>query len=189
MADNFDFDKEVLKEFQFLIENGFVVEEVLPTIVRYTSDLYRINVFYGPHTREIGIEFDGLAHSKFGACSLAPLIAVFDRPFADAMPMSVPATTGAAVQYCVGTLARDFRTHIRLDGLRSPDLLAKARTIALEMAATRYPTITTQQLQARFQAMWEKKQYTELIELFEALYEHLTDDERAKFDAAKRALT
>lgn len=135
----FDFSNEVLREFSFLEKGKFRLEEVHPTIVRYVSDVYRINVFYGPRTREIGLEFAPLLLAKQDFhISLLPLISFFDKGAAEVMPIFPPATTKEQVVERVRYLARNFHRYVNLKCLESPEFWPKIKAEAIAIFKKRY---------------------------------------------------
>jgi hypothetical protein len=181
------FDAEVLKEFDFLVQNGFRVSEVDPTIVRFLSDLYFIYVFWGPRTREVGMEIGSTTAAPLeSASSIGVLISVFDWEAGVRSPMAPPALTEEDMKGRVHSLATDFRRYVDINAFKSPDLRGKLLANGIKIFRLRYPSTSNEELNARFYMMWENKQYAALHNLFGGPFrKFLSDDQRQKLEMAE----
>lgn len=187
--ETFNFDKLVLQKFAFLLEAGFEVEDVKPTLVRFSSALYEVRVFYGPRTREVDLEVKSRKHPLSPCFSLNVLIGVFDKNAAKQLPVSVPVTTRDGVESRIEILSRNFRRHVKLECLKSPTMYERLNAVAKEIWRERYPNpMTLEESQAWFDNLWENKEYEAIQRIFEPLREHLTDRERSILDYVKQAL-
>ena len=183
----FGFDEIVVREFTFLKDVGFKLETREPTIVQFISPLYRLNLFFGPRTHEIGLEFGLLKPAKYeSSCSFSPLIAIFDKQAGENVPIFPPVTTAEGVLRQVRYYSSNFIRYVKLDCLKSPELWPKVRDRAREMFDARYKALPISHVKARFDLMWNNGDYNELLKAFWPVREHLSDDQRHKLAVAQR---
>lgn len=190
-----EFLQDVLREFDFLYGYGFAVFKTDPTLVQFKSDIYYINVYYGRRSWEINLEI-GLVDQP-PASSYSPgwfvfqsLVRVFDDKAGKAMPPAEPILTSEGVGARVRNLAEDFRRYIDCEPLKSHELWNRLKGVReKEIAESPWPKASSDEMQKRFDFLWETKRYAELVNFFQPLLKYLSDDERAKFDAAKTELS
>ena len=182
------FQETVLREFSFLCQRGFNIVENDSTRVGFRSDRYEIFVFYGRHSREIGLEFGPIEQTPFGHTSLEPLAAAFDRSVVGTLSKSTPIGTPEQIEKRVHSLAQESRRHIPVQGLESESLWTEVIACANAIAEERFPSISESALHSRFQSMWESNDYQGLVQLFGPLRDCLSDGERNKLDSAEQKL-
>jgi len=187
--ETFDFAKIASREFAFLLDCGFQSDSVTPTDVVFVSALYRISIFYDTRSHEIDLGIRSMKYPHGSGASFDVLVSVFDREAAAHKEWAGAVETPGEVIERVRALAANFRRYVKLDRLKSPALWEEIAARGKAMFDARWPSITVEQVQARFSAMWSGKDYAGLIRLFDPLREHLTDDERHKLDLARERLS
>ncbi len=187
MSDDFVFNDNVLKEFEFLLNHDFRLAECGDRSVRYESALYTITVFQDRDGIALALNMAAAAWKN--SIYFRTLLRKFSEEAAYRLPRYDAVKTHRDAKERIQLIAENFKRHVDFSAFHSTALFKELTSIAEKEFSDRYPTTTVEQIRSRFQPMWDHQQYNELIKLFSPLSEHLTDNERNKLDIARRVIS
>lgn len=181
------FNGAVLSHFKFLCDLGFLPVEEEVTFVRYESSTVFVNAYHGRTSYELGVEIGRLKEPK-------TKLSIFDvirwagaekaEGFGQHVMFQVSSREG--VQQFVAKLAVLVKKYA-VPLLRADD---DAYRTALEFRAKRYADEVKEGnlrvVRTKADAAWQAKDYGQVVELYNAVREDLTEVETKKLSYAEQ---
>ncbi len=181
------FKEAVLNSFEFLKDEDFHAVEQEITLVRYESDSVFINIFHGRSSFEMGVEI-GRLNEPDKKLSLHDIIAAADSDKAE----------GAG---CHGTFAVSSRKGVKELVPKLADLVIKYAmpflhgddaefTSAFKLQSERWKAyvkeVNLRNIRKRAEAVWQEKDYDQVVELLDSIRGDLTEVEAKKLAYAEQ---
>lgn len=185
------FKEAVLASFGFLIkEYGFRCVRTDVTFVRYEAPSVFINIYHGRGSFELGFEIGLLiknakSERRFSLGDIIDMVDIrretgytfYQVSSRDGVQEFVPKLAVLVKNYAVPALKGDQPFFQRLEEFRSKQFASYVKEMDLE------------RIRPKVQDAWRKKNYEQVVELYESVRNYLTPLELQKLDYAKRQLS
>ena len=182
------FTEQVLSSFDFLIkEYGFRVVKTEPTFVRYESSTVFVNLYHGRASYELGFEIGrlddgtGKEESPYSLSMIMELMRAQEERF-------FQASTAERVKKYVPRLADLVRTYAPAVLGGDPATFRKLIKTRLEMANRLHEELRVRTFREEAANAWRSRDFPKVAELYDAIFEKLTQAEIKKLNYAKRHL-
>jgi hypothetical protein len=182
------FTEQVLSSFGFLIKDyGFCVVKDEPTFVRYESSSVFVNIYHGRTSYELGFEI-GRLDSGSGQEEQAYSISMIMELMRAKEPTFFQASTRDRVKEFVPRLAdlvRTYATSLLQGDVATFGELIKTR---LDMADRLHNELRLRGIRQKAANAWRSRDFVKVAELYDSIFENLTQAEIKKLNYAKAHL-
>ncbi len=184
---NLEFTKQVLARFAFLKKHGFAVAEIIePTFVRYESPTAFVNIFHGRGSYEIGAQVGQRKDNlEFSIIDLVRFLKPEDF-FASHL---FAATTTELVQKGVSELAMRFELYEIPALIEDAGFLTRLQDATAKWSEQYSKEIRLAHIRPKAEAAFKRRDFDQVISLYEQVSEDLTNTELRKLEYARKQVT
>ena len=183
------FTEQVLSSFGFLIkEYGFRVAKSDPTFVRYESSIVFVNIYHGRTSYELGFEVGRLDDGS-GQEEQPYSLSMIMQHMRKQEQKSFQASTRDRVKELVPKLADLVRTYANSFLKGDVATFRELMTTRLDMADKLHDELRVRAVRQKAVNAWRARDFLQVAELYDSIFEHLTQAEVKKLNYAKGHLS
>lgn len=190
--ESFGFKEKVLSEFEFLVRNyGYSCVQANPTFVRFESKKVFVNVYHGRSSYILGFEIGLLGDKIHGQELKITLDSILRAKDVSLGTKSIilQASTEPSLNKCVKQLAGVIRENITEELLGKDDALTELFTVQERISDNYLRDMDLGYLRNKVASAWAKKDFQEVIDLYQLMINDLNPLEIKRLEYAKKKVT
>jgi hypothetical protein len=182
------FKDAVLSSFKFLIELGLHPVDEKITFVRYESSEVYVNVYHGRASFELGVEIGRLKEPEKEKLGIYDIVAWAGAEKAEGFGQHVmfQVSSRQGVQEFVPKLACLVQKYAIPFIKGDATAYREALEVRSRAAAEYVKQVNLRQTRSKAEAAWHEKDYSQVVELFRPVREHLSEVEAKKLAYAEQ---